>query len=599
ALQAAQDSPNAAERFLAHHAGATLGLRKCHRHLLEALRAIDYADRKVLDQFVGLCGFLDCLEDATAPTIAFGRSCIDRGELPLGLEAIASAVALDIARGGLWGRRRDNAQHLASLYSEAAARVGWAGGGERGNSVPRIAYVTSSLGDDEPAARSAAAFAHAIGSRELKLGIYSTEGYVARDKQQWTHLVNEGDGALPTARRGRATLQRIESSPATHWIAPTSGSSSDVIGAAKALAQQISDDQTDLIFIDADPSDPVASLLACWPVAERCIWIARRSPLFSEQIDGICYFDPAAAEIDRGWWATRDITSTSTIEGVDLSAPVGEGPRRAQFGIPGAAVIAATSVEDVPRQVGMKMIEQVIALLKANAQLVFLLIGSGDTSVHRRKFELAGVGRRVGYAGQRRDLPAFLKMADLYLCPFAFAGAAEDGRHGLARGGRRGEHRRSPQARRGHARPHRPVRRAVHRRRQAPRQKRAKLQRRGAVDGVATARDGAEDERARHGLEQDAGRARTHRRRDAEASGSRGGRLSDLHRRTFHRRFDAPWLDRCEVKLTCDTHQPRLAEPPVGPKQCRPIQTSNVPRNTSTAGPVMKTRLLASSQRSK
>ena len=57
-LSGYQESPNSAERFLAHHAGATLQLRACHTHLYEALKAINFADRKVLEQYVGLCGFL-------------------------------------------------------------------------------------------------------------------------------------------------------------------------------------------------------------------------------------------------------------------------------------------------------------------------------------------------------------------------------------------------------------------------------------------------------------------------------------------------------------------------------------------------------------
>ena len=419
-LRIFQDSTNAAERFLAHHAGATLGLRQCHRHLLEALRAIDFGDRKVLDQFSGLCAFLGTPGEATGPTIAFANSSIERGELCLGLEAASSAVAGDLSRGGPWSKRRDNAETLAGLYQEAAIQIGWAGGGELNNAVPKVAYVASSLGDDEPAARAAASFAASINPRKLQLCVYSTEGYVSRERRQWNQVINNGDGALPTARRGSAAIGRISDAGASHWIAPTQGQSGgDILSAAKALADKIAEDVIDIVFIDAEPSDPVASLLACWPVAQKTIWIARRSGLMSSNLDGICYLDPAAAERDRAWWLKRGIEPASTIEGVDLTQPHGEGPRRAQYGIPDSAVIAATSCDDIPRHVGQKMIEQVITLLRKNPQVVFLMIGSGETANFRRMFEAAGVGKRVGYAGQRRDLAAFLKMADFYLCPFA------------------------------------------------------------------------------------------------------------------------------------------------------------------------------------
>ena len=36
----------------------------------------------------------------------------------------------------------------------------------------------------------------------------------------------------------------------------------------------------------------------------------------------------------------------------------------------------------------------------------------------KRKFESAGVSKRIGYAGKRRDLPGFLRIADIYLAEF-------------------------------------------------------------------------------------------------------------------------------------------------------------------------------------
>ena len=57
-LEVYQDSANAAEKFLANHAHAMLDLRRSHAYLKEALEAIDYADQKVLFQFLSVLGFL-------------------------------------------------------------------------------------------------------------------------------------------------------------------------------------------------------------------------------------------------------------------------------------------------------------------------------------------------------------------------------------------------------------------------------------------------------------------------------------------------------------------------------------------------------------
>ena len=74
-LFAYQESSNSAERFLAHHAGAMLQLRACHTHFQEALKAINHSDRRVLEQYLGLCGFLgrEELSEQAILSLAVGR----------------------------------------------------------------------------------------------------------------------------------------------------------------------------------------------------------------------------------------------------------------------------------------------------------------------------------------------------------------------------------------------------------------------------------------------------------------------------------------------------------------------------------------------
>src|SRR5690606_20808987 len=202
------ESPNSAERFLAHHAGATLELRACHTHLYEALKAIDFADRKVLEQYVGLCGFLGREEMKTAPIVSFGRSAIDRGDTSLGLEAIAQAVAGDIARGARWSQERPAGIDLARAYAAAASAIGWSPASSGwSNTQTRIAYVVSSLGDEEPAARAAAAFARTIDRKQFRISISAPEAFCRRERQQFTAEVPFVPGSI---KRGINTVARIK-----------------------------------------------------------------------------------------------------------------------------------------------------------------------------------------------------------------------------------------------------------------------------------------------------------------------------------------------------------------------------------------------------
>src|SRR5438105_1218377 len=101
-LEIYQESPNSAEKFLAHHARAMLDLRRAHQHMLQSLEAIDYSDQKVLNQFVSVSGFLGFTEMRAQPMVRFGSSAIARRECALGLEAIQNGVAYDLQHGGTY-----------------------------------------------------------------------------------------------------------------------------------------------------------------------------------------------------------------------------------------------------------------------------------------------------------------------------------------------------------------------------------------------------------------------------------------------------------------------------------------------------------------
>src|SRR5882757_9934343 len=115
-LEVYQESPNSAEKLLAHHARAMLDLRRAHQHMLQSLEAIEYSDQKVLNQFVSVSGFLGLTELRAGPVVKFGTSAINRREYSLGVEAIQNAIAFDLANGGTWTRDRENCLTVAAQY---------------------------------------------------------------------------------------------------------------------------------------------------------------------------------------------------------------------------------------------------------------------------------------------------------------------------------------------------------------------------------------------------------------------------------------------------------------------------------------------------
>ena len=83
----------------------------------------------------------------------------------------------------------------------------------------------------------------------------------------------------------------------------------------------------------------------------------------------------------------------------------------------------APSGTNLARSLSSEFVETIINILRAHPHAIYLAIGEADLSWQKRKFESAGVGKRVGYAGKRKDLPGFLRICDIYLAEFPAAGA--------------------------------------------------------------------------------------------------------------------------------------------------------------------------------
>lgn len=418
-LEVYQESPNSAEKFLSHHAQAMLDLRRAHQHMLQSLEAIDCSDQKVLSQFVSVSGFLGLTDQRAQPVIRFGSSAIARREYALGLEAIQNGVAFDLQHGGAYTADRENCQFVATQYDRAAQSIGWSSGQplEWNNKQTRIAYVVSSLADDEATGRIARSLAKHHDGKRFKLHVYSTDAAVRRDRQQFSQPAY----APASTKRGTATLEALSKQKVPTWIAAAEG---DVVIAAKELANQLIKDRIDVAIFDANQSDPIASLVADWEVARVKLNLCRRTPLYASGISCVTYTDQVRYEADKDYWQRRGVESKFILEGIDIDENLGPAPQRSAYGIPEQATVLATSSADLDRTASEEFVDTVINILRAHPHAVYLLIGEGELAWQKRKFDSAGVAKRVGYAGRRKDLPGFLRIADIYLAEFPASSAA-------------------------------------------------------------------------------------------------------------------------------------------------------------------------------
>jgi glycosyltransferase involved in cell wall biosynthesis len=418
-LEVYHGSANSAEKFLAHHAQAMLDLRRAHQHMLHSLEAIDYSDQKVLSQFVSVSAFLGLTDQRAAPVIRFGSSAIARREYALGLEALQNGVAYDHQHGGAHTADRENCQFIATQYDRAAQCIGWVSNSDLqwNNKQTKIAYVASAIADDETSGRALRSIAKHHDPKRYRLHVYSTEAAVRRDRQQFA----QASYGQPCARRGAQTIEFLAKQKVPTWVAASDG---DLVSAARDLAAQLLKDRVDVVIIDASQADPIAALVANWDVARVKVNLCRRTPLFASGIHCITYTDQVRYEADKDYWARRGVETRFILEGIDIDENLGAAPQRSAYGIPDQSIVLATSGHDLDRGIGEEFVDTIINILRAHPHAVYLLIGDGELAWQKRKFESAGVGKRVGYAGKRKDLPGFLRIADLYLAEFPGSGAA-------------------------------------------------------------------------------------------------------------------------------------------------------------------------------
>ena len=174
-------------------------------------------------------------------------------------------------------------------------------------------------------------------------------------------------------------------------------------------------DRIDVAIIDATQADAIAAVAASWEIARAKINLCRRSPLYSPQISAVSYIDNARWMADKDFWSKRGVETRCILEGIDVEEITSAAPNRSGYGIPDSAVVLATAGQDLDHSISEEFVETMVSVLRSHPHAIYLLVGEAELSWQKRKFESAGVGKRIGYAGRRKDLPGFLRIADVYV----------------------------------------------------------------------------------------------------------------------------------------------------------------------------------------
>jgi predicted O-linked N-acetylglucosamine transferase (SPINDLY family) len=190
--------------------------------------------------------------------------------------------------------------------------------------------------------------------------------------------------------------------------------------------------------------------VANWPVAKVKVNLVRRLPLLTGAVDAAMYVDSKSHKIDDAVWKKRDVPTYFVQEGVEIAAAEQAASQRSAFGIPEQSVVLST-VTDVDAPLSSEFVEAVVQILRQHTHAVLLVAGEADTAALKRRLDAAGLGKRCGFAGKRKDVTEFLKMADVYVAPIGqpntagILAAMAAGRAVVATAGEAGEPQR-PQA---------------------------------------------------------------------------------------------------------------------------------------------------------
>lgn len=411
-LSAHMDAPAAAERFLAHHGAATASMRAAREHLLDALRAIEGGDRHVLSQFLAVSRLLGIHEDLARPVSDFGLVALRRGRWNVALDAFAQALRADETVGnGSLAADLDRCAEIAEAYALASQTLGRRISRPRPMPGPaRVGVLVSHLADGEPDTRLLEGWANHADSESPHVRVYVTESWTTPP----AHAPLLATPLLPSTKGGGFSNDRLRSAGFDVWHAP---GEADIVQRSRMLTERIARDAIDVLLVDTSLADAAAWMtLAARPSPKQFALLRRGRATGLAGLDGVIDLDEPLWREDRSLWGDRGVPCRAIFQGVDAE-PKAEIDRSA-YKIASDAVVMMTISHNPARTITAPFARTVARALAECPRAVYLIVGPGRCDTAKQVFDAAGVGKRVGYAGDRRDLAAFATMSDIYVAEF-------------------------------------------------------------------------------------------------------------------------------------------------------------------------------------
>lgn len=409
-LRALQNSSNAVERFLAHSALSTLSMNAARDHLIDALRAVDYGDRQVLQTFLQLSSLLKQPAGVPQAVVKHGLALIDRKQWTAGLEALSQAVLFDQSNEGELTHDQQIWSEIAGAYETASRTLGRSVHSVKRDGGPlRVGFLTSQLADNSATERLLAGWARHASADLASLRVYVTES-PAKPVRQGLSLVPVAE---PSPQAGARILSELKGRRIEPWISPLDA---DFVQTSRILTERIVRDQIELLLIDSTLADAAIGMAVAGKPAAMQIAISRGQPIPVSGVDEVIDANTHLAAEEEPLLVSRGIRTRAMFQGIEIGAKTAA--CRKDYGLSDDAVVMMTCCDDPSKLLGLPFVRMVARLLAENPRAVYLLAGEGDFTNIRAVFESAGVSKRVGFAGKLKDAATFLSMADLYLAEF-------------------------------------------------------------------------------------------------------------------------------------------------------------------------------------
>lgn len=409
ATQSAALTPDNAQAARRHRRAAVQLCRQAFDELQHALHAADYDHLPILTQIAHLAGAIDQPLLRTAPQLRYAEAQLDRGRCELALAVLQNALTLECYHAGPWVTEPQRATAVADIYARIAQTLAdrapescdWR------NSIPRVALVCSGLADGQVLARFLTDLTPRLDPERLALRVYSTEAHAA----DWPTPLPGGRKLESSTTRAAATLRALRDAGIAIHLEQLGDDRAD---RAARLARQIVDDRIDVTLYAADPSDPVAAVMASWDLSAGKVDLALRRPLYAPGTHAAICTDLARFSVETDAWKARGAWCELIMPGVADADDSALAVDRHELGIAADALVIL-NLADHAEHLDDDLLHSSAQVLTRHPKAVFISSAAEMPSARRATFRAAGVNDRVAFTGPLKDPRRLIAACDIYL----------------------------------------------------------------------------------------------------------------------------------------------------------------------------------------